>query len=126
MPDHDLVSRATRDVIERFNAAFNAHDVDRVMALMTDDCVFENTYPPPDGQRFEGAGAVRAFWVDFFKGSPQAVFETEELVTTGDRGVCRWRYVWAPDDATTGHIRGVDVFRVRAGLVAEKLSYVKG
>jgi hypothetical protein len=25
-----------------------------------------------------------------------------------------------------GHVRGVDVFRVRGGKVAEKLSYVKG
>jgi hypothetical protein len=35
--------------------------------------------------------------------------------------VVRWRYAWGD-----GHVRGVDVFRVRGGLVAEKLSYVKG
>ena len=29
-------------------------------------------------------------------------------------------------DGTPGHVRGVDVFRVRDGKVAEKLSYVKG
>ena len=29
-------------------------------------------------------------------------------------------------DGMPGHIRGVDVFRVRGGKVAEKLSYVKG
>jgi len=34
-------------------------------------------------------------------------------------------YSWVKD-GTRGHVRGVDVFRVRAGLVAEKLSYVKG
>ena len=28
------------------------------MALMTTDCVFENTVPPPDGERFVGS-AVR-------------------------------------------------------------------
>ena len=27
----------------RFNEAFNRHDVDAVMAAMTDDCVFEST-----------------------------------------------------------------------------------
>src|SRR5690606_12056491 len=32
----------TLSVIRRFNAAFNAHDVDAVMALMTDDCTFED------------------------------------------------------------------------------------
>ena len=31
------------DVIERFNDAFNRHDVEAVMELMTEDVVFENT-----------------------------------------------------------------------------------
>lgn len=108
-------------VIERFNAAFNRHDVDAVMALMTEDCVFENTNPPPDGARLEGQTAVREVWGSFFCDSPQATFETEEIFVAGDRGVVRWRYSWG-----SGHVRGVDVFRVRDGKVAEKLSYVKG
>jgi len=117
----------TLEAVERFNQAFNRHDVDAVMAAMTEDCVFENTFPPPDGERFEGQAAVRAFWEAFFLSSPGAVFEVEELFATGDRCVVRWRYRWAPDvEGTPGHIRGVDLFRVRDGKVAEKLSYVKG
>ena len=34
-------------LVTRFNDALNAHDVDGMMALMSDDCIFENTYPPP-------------------------------------------------------------------------------
>ena len=105
----------------RFNEAFGRHDVDAVMALMTEDCVFENTYPPPDGERFVGATAVRAFWERFFASSPRAHVEAEELFAAGDRCVVRWRYDWGD-----GHVRGVDLFRVRDGKVAEKLSYVKG
>lgn len=30
------------------------------------------------------------------------------------------------DRESDGYVRGVDVYRVRAGKVAEKLSYVKG
>jgi len=30
------------------------------------------------------------------------------------------------DDGSPGHVRGVDVFRIRAGKIAEKRSYVKG
>jgi ketosteroid isomerase-like protein len=111
----------TRLVIEQFNAAFNRHDVNAVMALMTDDCVFENTYPPPDGARFEGQAAVRALWEEFFRESPNAGFQSEEIIVAGDRCVVRWRYSWG-----AGHVRGVDVFRVRDGKVAEKFSYVKG
>lgn len=116
----------TLEVIQRFNDAFNRHDVDAVMAAMTADCVFENTYPPPDGERFEGAAAVRGFWERFFAASPRAAFETEEIFAAGDRGVVRWLYRWVAPDGTRGHVRGVDIFRVRDGKVAEKLSYVKG
>jgi ketosteroid isomerase-like protein len=110
-----------QDVIDRFNTAFNAHDVDAVMALMTDDVIFENTSPSPDGERFVGQIAVRGFWTSFFASSGNASFEAEEMFTAGDRAVVRWVYSWG-----SGHVRGVDVFKVRDGKVAEKLSYVKG
>lgn len=117
---------ATRATIERFHAAFNQHDVDGMMALMTDDCVFENTFPAPDGTRYEGQAEVRAFWEEFFRASPRAVIEPEELFVAGERAVMRWRYRWNAVDGGIGYVRGVDVFRVRDGNVAEKLSYVKG
>lgn len=119
MPD------STQTVIERFNEAFNRHDVNAIMNCMTDDCVFENTRPSPDGTRITGHTAVREFWNGFFQRSPQAHFDTEELIAAGDRCIVLWRYSWVRD-GTPGHVRGVDVFRVRNGKVAEKLSYVKG
>jgi ketosteroid isomerase-like protein len=116
----------TLSVIDAFNARFNEHDVDGVMAVMTDDCIFENTSPFPDGERFEGQAAIRAFWEQFFASSPGAYFTAEEAFAGGDRAVVRWRYTWKNDDGSEGHIRGVDVFKVRDGKVAEKLAYVKG
>jgi uncharacterized protein (TIGR03086 family) len=116
-------TEATRATIARFGNAFDRADVDAVMASMTSDCVFEST-SPPDGQRHEGQQAVRQAWTDFFAASRGAVFETEELVISGDRAIARWRYTWAP--GANGHVRGIDLFRVRGRLVAEKLSYVKG
>jgi ketosteroid isomerase-like protein len=115
------VSASTEATVKAFNEAFGRHDVDAVMALMTDDCIFENTLPTPDGERLVGASAVRAFWNQFFNDSPRAAFETEEMVVAGDRAAVRWRFDWGD-----GHIRGIDLFKVRDGKVAEKLSYVKG
>jgi uncharacterized protein (TIGR03086 family) len=111
-------------VVERFNAAFNRHDVAAVMALMSEDCVFEGT-APPDGRRYVGSAAVRGAWAELFASSPDAWFDTEETIAAGDRVVVRWRYRWGPG-GSGGHVRGVDVFRVADGLVAEKLAYVKG
>ena len=50
----DAVTRATIDTINRFDDVFNRHDVDGIMALMTEDCAFEDVAPAPDGQRLEG------------------------------------------------------------------------
>lgn len=111
-------ARAALDTVARFNAAFDAKDVDAVMAAMTPDCVFEDT-SPPDGGRHVGQAAVRMMWDKLFAGD--GAFVNEEVFAAGDRVVSRWRYDWAD-----GHVRGVDVFTVRDGLVAEKLAYVKG
>jgi ketosteroid isomerase-like protein len=114
------MSEETRNTIERFHEAFNSHDIDAVERVITDDCVFEDTVPP-DGIRQSGRDAVLDAFRRFFAESPQARFDIEELVIAGDRAVVRWRYDWAD-----GHVRGVDVMRVRNGRVAESLAYVKG
>lgn len=119
--DHD----ATLAAVDRFNVAFNQHDIEAIMDAMTDDCVFEST-SPPEGTRLEGAAAVRAAWIEFFTSSPTAHFESEETIVTGDRAVVRWRYTWLDDDGQVGAVRGVDVMTVRDGRIAEKLAYVKG
>ncbi len=129
MLDHVQDAKLTEETLaalQRFNDAFARHDVDAVMAAMTEDCVFENTYPPPDGERYEGQATVRAFWAQFFAASPHATFEAEDIFAAKGRAVVRWRYQWVEQDGKRGHIRGVDVFRVQDGKVAEKLSYVKG
>jgi ketosteroid isomerase-like protein len=112
-------------LIIEFNDALNAHDPAAMMRLMSADCVFENTYPPPDGERYVGWEAVRAFWEAFFYPDEGQKIEIEEIFTSGERGVMRWVYRWGAG-GQAGHIRGVDVYRVRDGLIVEKLSYVKG
>ena len=116
---------AIRVVLE-FNEAFNRHDVAGMMQLMSDDCIFENTSPAPDGAVYSGKEAVTQFWQDFFRELPQAHIDIEEIFSLGERCMMRWRYSWVDMAGEKGHVRGVDVFRVRNGFIREKLSYVKG
>ena len=111
-------------VVLAFNDAFNDHDVEGMMALMSDDCVFENTAPAPDGTAYTGKEEVTRFWQEFFLVSPQAHIEIEDVFGLGDRCIMRWKYSWAAGEKD--HVRGVDVFRVTDGRISEKLSYVKG
>jgi ketosteroid isomerase-like protein len=107
-------------VVAAFGAAWADHDLEQTLSLVTDDVVFEATGPAPDGERHEGRAAVRDAWKGIFD-DEQSRFEVEDSFSAGDRVVQRWRYSWGD-----GHVRGVDLFRVRDGRVAEKASYVKG
>jgi len=109
-----------------FNEAFNRHDITGMMQLMSDDCIFENTAPAPDGTAYKGKEAVTQFWQEFFNESPQAHIEIEEVFGLGLRCIMRWRYEWVDGEGKRGHVRGVDIYRVKDGLIQEKLSYVKG
>ena len=115
----------TRAVVDRFNEAFNRHDADALASLLTDDSVFEDTSPAPDGQRIEGRTAVVEFWRGWFARNSDAHFDAEEIIVSGNRAVVLWVYR-KMRNGQPWHLRGVDIFTVRDGKVAAKLAYVKG
>jgi ketosteroid isomerase-like protein len=117
--------QGTRATIDNFNAAFNRHDAEELAALLTDDTVFEDTSPAPDGRRIEGKTAGADFWRGWFARNPDAHFDAEEIIVSGDRAVVRWVYRKVRN-GQPWHLRGVDIFTVRDGKVAAKLAYVKG
>lgn len=116
---------ALRVVIE-YNEAFNRRDLAGMMQLMSDDCVFEETFPAPDGAVISGKEAIRELLGNFIRESPQAHIKVEEIFGLGFRCVMRWRYDWVDAEGKQGHVRGVDIFKLKDGLICEKLSYVKG
>jgi ketosteroid isomerase-like protein len=117
--------QSTRTTIDRFNETFNRHDADALAVLLTDDTVFEDTSPAPDGRRIEGKAAVVEFWRGWFLRNPDARFEAEEVIVSGNRATVLWVY-HKMRNGQPWRLRGVDVFTVRDGKVAAKLAYVKG
>lgn len=126
MNTHVLSPAEITQLIIRFNDALNAHDVNAMMSCLTTDSIFENTSPFPDGTRYEGYAAIMAFWEEFFANGADQHIEIEDIFACGDRCAMQWVYSWRGSDGVSGHIRGVDVYTIRAGLIAQKLSYVKG
>jgi uncharacterized protein (TIGR03086 family) len=111
--------------LTRFMVALGRGDVDAMLALVTDDVVFETT-TPPDGERFTGKDAVREQFVTMFANTVDPVFKDEATFHTGDRAAGQWTYSWTNPDGSAGHVRGVDVVRFRDGLICESAAYVKG
>ncbi len=115
----------TRKTIDSFNEAFNRHDAEALTAYLTEDTVFEDTSPAPDGKRIEGKTAVVEFWRGWFARNCDARFEAEDVIISGNRATVLWVYR-KMRNGQPWHLRGVDVFTVRDGKVAAKLAYVKG
>ncbi len=107
-------------VVTAFGAAWVAHDLERALSMLTDDCVFDATGPAPDGVRHQGRREIAEAWQAIFA-DQASQFEVEETFAAADRVVQRWCYRWKD-----GHVRGVDLFRVDGNKIAEKFSYVKG
>src|SRR5258705_13500985 len=86
-----MMSESTRGTIDRFNEAFNSHDADALARVLTDDTVFEDTSPPPDGRRIEGKAAVVDYWRAWFARHEGAVFQAEDGIVGQDPGAGPWR-----------------------------------
>jgi ketosteroid isomerase-like protein len=124
-PSGPTQEQTTRATVDKFNDAFNRHDADGVAALLTDDTVFEDTSPAPDGRRIQGKTAVAEFWRGWFDRNADAHFDGEEVIVSGNRATVLWVYR-KMRNGQPWHLRGVDVFTVRDGKIAAKLAYVKG
>jgi ketosteroid isomerase-like protein len=116
-------SKATREIMERFNRAFEEHRPEDLDDLIGEGCVLENTGPAPDGARYEGCEACLNFWRGIAS-SANLVFEAEEIWAGEDRGIIRWQLRWSEREAD--RVRGVNIMRVRDGKIVEGLGYVKG
>ena len=104
-----------RELIERYNAAWNAQDLDAIDELHDRGIVFHNHTAD---ERAEGAEAVRAHIAEIFRNNPSLRFTTRSLRAGDDFAVCEWT-------ASTGSKEwdGVDVFPLRDGLILRKDVY---
>jgi uncharacterized protein (TIGR02246 family) len=108
-------STAVRDLIEGYNAAWNAQDLDAIDELHDPEIVFHNHTAD---ERAEGAAAVRDHIEQIFRNNPRLRFTARSLYAGDDFAVCEWT-------ASTGAKEwdGVDVFPLRDGKIARKDVY---
>ena len=104
-----------RELIERYNDAWNRQDIDAIDALHDREIVFHNHTAD---ERAEGADAVRSHIAEIFRNNPTLRFVTRDLRAADDFAVCEWT-------ARTGNREwdGVDVFPLRNGLILRKDVY---
>jgi steroid delta-isomerase-like uncharacterized protein len=121
-----------QDFIDRYNEAWNAHDVDAIVAMHTDDSVFENHVTGDlNVGRQQIADAIRGIFAVF----PDLSFEGRRQYVRQDLVVQEWTArgthegtmtrggIEVPPTGERVEYKGMDVIPIRDGLVARKDVY---
>jgi len=126
---------ALQEFIDRYNAAWNDHDVDAIVSMHTEDSVFENH---TTGDVNIGKDAIAQAITGIFGVFPDLSFEARSQYVRDDLVVQEWTARGTHQGPMTrsgmtieptGHTveyRGMDIIPIRDGLVARKDVYSDG
>ena len=101
--------------------AFNAHDLDAIMAFFTEDCVFDT----PRGQRLVGQEQVRQGFQARFDGIPDIHYGDDRHFACGDRAVSELTIRGTQVDGEPIEVRGCDLFELEDGKIRRKDAFWK-
>jgi ketosteroid isomerase-like protein len=120
--EHDERVRA----LQAIAAAFDAHDLDAIMAHFADDAVFEGPRGSESwGTRFVGAAAVRQAFGARFEHIPDIRYQDDDHFVDGDRGASEWTLSGTTIEGEHVEVRGCDLWTFRDGKVTKKDSFWK-
>ena len=121
-----------QDFIDRYNAAWNDHDVDAIVSMHTEDSVFENHVTGDVNMGREQIGrAISSIFAVF----PDLAFETRRAYIRDDLVVQEWTASGTHEGPMTRSgitieptgkkvdYKGMDVIPIQDGLVARKDVY---
>jgi ketosteroid isomerase-like protein len=114
--------------LKQLCAAFNAHDLDGVMAHFADDCVLEMPRgDKPWGSRSQGKAAVRKALAGRFEGLPDVHYGSEQhfVDESANTGMSKWLLTGTRKDGQRIEVCGCDFYTFRGGQVIRKDSYWK-
>jgi steroid delta-isomerase-like uncharacterized protein len=110
---------ALERAIERYNEAWNAHDVDAIVAMHAPDMVFANHTA---GETVEGV-AVRDHIARIFENWPDLSFRGRRLYAREGLVVSEWTATGTASDGRMLEWDGVDIFPFRDGRIVRKDVY---
>lgn len=119
-------SNVDTELLDALFRAFNAHDAEKVVSYMTDDCVFETAAGNEVyGARHTGKPAVKAAFDNVWKGLPDVSWEVTGHFISGNRAVSEWIFRATRPDGARIEVQGCDLFTIRDGKISEKRAFRK-
>ena len=116
----------TPELMKAINAAFNARDVDRIVAFFAEDATFLMARgPEPCGRRVHGKEAIRKVLADRFKVIPDMRWDHIDVFIAGPRAVSVWMVRGEGKDGEKLEYQGCDIYEFRGDKILNKDTYWK-
>lgn len=113
-------------IMKAFGDAWNRHDIDALMSLMHEDCVFETVAGPEVyGARHQGPEAVRKAFEAAWQTIPDAQWLNASCWAHGDQGVMESTFTGTAADGSRIEANMVDLLVFRDGKIALKNAFRK-
>jgi uncharacterized protein (TIGR02246 family) len=112
--------------VQRFNSVWDAHDIDGIAEMFTDDVVFEASFgSEPCGERAVGREAARKLAAAVFERIPDLHFEEIRHFVSPEFAVVEAVTTGTPVGGAPYEVHLVDLLTIRDGKIAAKRSYRK-
>ena len=123
-----MLSRSEiKDLLTKWNQAWERHDLNGVMQLFHEDVLFDNW----TGAKARGRDSLEKAWAAWFENHGDFRFTAEDtfIDETEQKVLYRWQLDWpSMESGFEGKHesrRGVDVLHFKDGKIIEKLTYCK-
>ena len=110
-------------VVERLNAALNAHDIEAFVALFAPD--YDSRQPAHPDRAFSGREQVRENWSAIFEGVPDFRSELVRTCADGDTVWSEWHWEGTQTGGARLEMAGVIVMGIRDEQIAWGRLYVE-
>ena len=88
--DCKMATNSNDDLLEEIIEAENSHDIEKLVALVTDDVVIEDVPFVPFGMVMKGKDGVRQGYTGFVKATPDFKIEPKSWVTSDKSFASEW------------------------------------
>ena len=106
----------TEKMFREYLAAWNTHDLDKIVSFFTDDCVYENL---ARGQTYRGKDELKAWATMSFDAIPDFKLDVTSLFASGEWVACEWVMSGTQSGAIPGLPATGKSFSVRGSTVAQ-------
>ncbi len=114
------------DGLQSYSDAWNEHDIDKIMAFMSQECVFETGGGVEKfGSRYTGFDEVKSRFMSVWTDFPDVRFENVSHFLSADRGCSQWTFIATQTDGLVIEVDGCDLFTFQDGKISVKSTFLK-